>query len=52
MAIHVNEVKEMDKMTVNYLELYKNYIKGYKQYKQEKAQLEAKFGSSQKISVQ
>ncbi|WP_186725607.1 hypothetical protein [Planomicrobium sp. CPCC 101110] len=37
MAIITNEVKGMDKITVNYLEMYKDYIKGYKQYKKEKA---------------
>ncbi|PSL40954.1 hypothetical protein B0H99_10386 [Planomicrobium soli] len=37
MAIIKNEVKEMDKITVNYLEMYLNHIEGYKQYKKEKA---------------
>lgn len=41
MAIITNEVKEMDKITVNYLEMYKDYIKGYKEYKQEKAAIMA-----------
>ncbi|WP_186763795.1 hypothetical protein [Planomicrobium sp. CPCC 101079] len=39
MTIIKNEVKQMDKITVNYLEMYMNHIEGYKQYKKEKAKL-------------
>jgi len=38
MTIITKEMQEMDKMTVNYLEIYKNHIKGYKQYKKTRVQ--------------
>lgn len=39
MAI-IKEIKEMDKMEINYLEVYTNHITGYKQYKEEKQKAE------------
>jgi pyruvate-formate lyase len=46
MAIITNEVKEMDKITVNYLEMYMNHIDGYKQYKKEKAEMASRIQES------
>ncbi|MDN7240762.1 hypothetical protein QWY14_03125 [Planococcus sp. N028] len=39
MTIITKEVLEMDKITVNYLEIYKNHINGYKQYKKNRVKL-------------
>jgi hypothetical protein len=52
MAIITNEVKEMDKMTVNYLELYMDHIEGYKRYKKEKTKQSQRLETPKKTSVQ
>ena len=36
MTIITKETKEMDKTTVNYLEMYLEHVKGYKEYKKDR----------------
>lgn len=42
MTVIANEAKKMDGVVKTYLEMYEDYIRGYKEYKMEKAIIGAK----------